>query len=429
MNTYNCVIVGTGPAGLGCAFELLEKNPSIKILMIDSAKISSGGLRNDCKMNFTFPVGFPYDYWDKDTAHYYLNKVESFLQPNIMHKIKIDTYKNRASRIGVELLRIRQSHLGTDGGIKLIHELHEKLTTLGVELSFEETLIDADEKKHIAITDTRKIQYDSLVVAPGRHGFDFLRNLMARLNILYTDNTIDVGIRVETKQENYPIVLDYYDPKFIFKERVRTFCTNSGSAHVVQEKYTTSKGHVYYSVNGHAYSAKRKETGLVNFAMLRSVEFTEPIASGQDYAEYLAQLAMLAGGGHPIMQRVGDFRLGKRSTAEAMNTDLYDFKPTLPSATPGDISLAMPAKFLQSIWKAMKRLDTIIPGVLHPSTIMYYPEIKLYANKPQFKNEWFMAADDIYLIGDGAGTSRGITGAWASGIRAAKGIQKKREEQ
>ncbi|OJF77680.1 MAG: pyridine nucleotide-disulfide oxidoreductase [Treponema sp. CETP13] len=422
MEKYDCIIVGTGPAGLGCAFELLEKSPSTKLLMIDSSKISSGGLRNDCKMNFTFPVGFPYDYWNKETADFYLRKVENFLKPQILEKMKVDTYENRANKIGVTLLKIRQSHLGTDGGVKLIHELIERLQNKGVSISFEEALISTDKTKHIALTNKRYIEYDSLVIAPGRHGFDFLRKFMTETGITFSDNSIDVGIRIETKQEHYPIVADYYDPKFFFNERVRTFCTNSGSAHVVQEKYTTSDGHIYYSVNGHAYSTKMKPTGLVNFAMLRSVEFTEPLASGQDYAEYLGQLAMLTGGGHPIMQRVGDFRLNKRSTEESLNKDLYDFEPTLKSATPGDISLAMPSKFLKSIWKAMKRLDTIIPGILHPSTIMYYPEIKLYANKPKFKNECFMATDDIYLIGDGAGTSRGITGAWASGMRAAEGI-------
>jgi uncharacterized FAD-dependent dehydrogenase len=136
----------------------------------------------------------------------------------------------------------------------------------------------------------------------------------------------------------------------------------------------------------------------------------------------LGQLVMLMGGGKPIMQRVGDFRLGKRSRRESFTGDLYDFEPTLKECTPGDISLAIPAKILRHIWRSMKLLDTIVPGVLHPSTIMYYPEIKLYANRPQFIDTYFQARKDIYLIGDGAGTSRGIVAAWASGIRAAKGI-------
>ncbi len=421
MEKFDCIIVGSGPAGLGAAFALLEKNSNTKILILETAKISSGGLRNDCKMNFTFPVGFPYEYWTTDSASAYLDKVEKFLKPNIMDKVNVDTYTKRAERIGVTLLQIRQSHLGTDGGIRLIKELTAELEKKGVSQCFGETMLKANKEAKVITTDKREIGYKNLILAPGRHGFDFLRNVMHDLGISYTDNSIDVGVRIETREEHYPIVKDYYDPKFMFPEKTRTFCTNSNAAHVVQERYEGKHG-TYYSVNGHAFSEDRPSTGLVNFAMLRSVSFTEPLASGQDYAEYLGSLAMLTGGGHPIMQRVGDFRLGKRTTSKGLNTDLYDFEPTLKSATPGDISLAMPAKFLQSIWKALKKLDTIIPGILHPSTIMYYPEIKLYANKPVFLNEYFMAEEDIYLIGDGAGTSRGITAAWASGMRAVDGI-------
>lgn len=420
----DCLITGSGPAGLGAAFALLETKPDLNIVLIESQEISSGGLRNDCKMNFTFPVGFPLEYWTIDQAEPYLTRIEQFLQPDILDKVNLTTYEKRAEKIGVQLLNIRQSHLGTDGGIKLIKRLISDLYDKGVTISFGETLISTDETAHIAITNKQEISYKSLIVAPGRHGFDFLRKFMEKTCIPYKDNSIDVGVRLETREEHYPIVRDYYDPKFLFPENTRTFCTNSGSAHVVQEKYTSSKGDVYYSVNGHAYSDKLKPTGLVNFAMLRTVAFTEPIASGQDYAEYLGSLAMLTGGGHPIMQRVGDFRMRIRSTTSNLNSDLYDFEPTLKSATPGDISLAMPSKFLDSIWRAMKRLDTIIPGLMHPSTIMYYPEIKLYANKPVFINNYFMSAQDIYLVGDGAGTSRGITGAWASGMRAAEGILK-----
>ncbi len=209
--------------------------------------------------------------------------------------------------------------------------------------------------------------------------------------------------------------------KFHFPVKVRTFCTNSGNAHVVQEKYRTIHNELYYSVNGHAYSPDREANGLANFAMLKTVRLTEPLVSGQQFAENLGIQAMLMGGGRPLMQRVGDFRLGKRSKGESFNADLYDFQPTL-KACPGDLSLAMPSKILRDIWKSMKLLDTIVPGVLHPSTIMYYPEIKLYANKPRFMDNRFRVARDIYFAGDGAGTSRGITAAWASGIRAAEGM-------
>ena len=224
------------------------------------------------------------------------------------------------------------------------------------------------------------------------------------------------------REQYYPIVRDYYDPKFLFPQKVRTFCTNSGKAYVVKEKYAGRSGRDYFSINGHAFSEKGKASGLVNFALLKTVRFTEPLASGQEFAEMLGLQATLMGGGQPLMQRVGDFRLGKRSKKEGFSGDLYDFEPTLASCTPGDLALAMPAKILRAIWKSMKLLDTIIPGVLHPSTIMYYPEIKLYGNRPRFLDESFQARPGIWMIGDGAGTSRGITAAWASGIRAAEGI-------
>jgi len=422
MDTFDCLIVGTGPAGLGAAFHLSDRHPGIKILLLDKEGMTTGGLRNDCKMNFTFPIGFPCEYWDRKKADEMITLVKEHLHPRIMPKHNIAIYQQRAQRLGVELIEIKQSHLGTDGGIVLINELMAQIQTRDIEVSLRETMEDIDAERYVAITDKREISYKKLILAPGRQGFSFLQTIMDKLGIPYVDNIVDIGIRVETREEYYPIVRDYYDPKFLFPDRARTFCTNSGKAFVVKEKYQNQSGKHYFSVNGHAFSEKRNGNGLVNFALLKTVGLTQPLASGHTYGEMLGQVVMLMGGRKPIMQRVGDFRLGKRSKEESFNKDLYDFEPTLMGSTPGDISLAMPAKILRVIWKSMKLLDTIVPGVMHPSTIMYYPEIKLYANKPQFLDDYFQAAKDVYTIGDGAGTSRGIIAAWASGIRAAIGI-------
>jgi uncharacterized FAD-dependent dehydrogenase len=424
MESYDVVIIGSGPAGLGAAFEILARRPHGSLLVIDKSQYSSGGLRNDCKMNFTWPIGFPEHCWTEAQASEYLSRVEAFLRPAIMEKRNIDVYARRAEKIGVRLLEVRQAHLGTDGGLELIKRLVAELGRLGAAVSLGERVLSIDASARVLSTDRREIAYRDLIVAPGRGGFDFLREVMTEAGVDYRDNVVDVGIRIETRQERYPVVRDYYDPKFLFPKKTRTFCTNSGAAHVVQEKYEEREGDAWYSVNGHAWSvaASRPANGLVNFAMLKTVTLTEPLASGQDYARMLGRQAALLGGGKPIMQRVGDFRLGKRSFREAFCGDLYDFEPTLPSATPGDIGLCAPAKVLRALWSAMKSLDTIVPGLLHPSTIMYYPEIKLYANRPAFADDNFRALPGLYLVGDGAGTSRGITAAWASGLRAADGI-------
>lgn len=425
MDQYDVIVVGTGPAGMGAAFSILKRKKGASILMIDKMPFSTGGMRNDCKMNFTFPIGFPEEYWEKDEADKYLDEVTEFLQPNILPKTNLATYQARAERLGCSLLEIKQTHLGTDGGLALIKVLQAQLQEMGVTLLLKEEMISIDNKNKKIITNNREIGYKTILIAPGRQGFHFLQSIMEELEVPFVDNIVDVGIRVETRIEHYPIVKDYYDPKFYFKEKVRTFCTNSGNAHVVKERYSTSRGDTWFSVNGHAYAAdENKNNGLVNFAILKTVKFTEPLSSGQQYAEHLGLMASLMGNGKPLMQRVGDFRLGRRSREASFNDDLYDFKPSLKDASPSDISLAMPSKILRYIWSGMKNLDTIVPGILHPSTIMYYPEIKLYANKPQYKDNHFQVAESVFFAGDGAGTSRGITGAWASGIRASEGMIK-----
>lgn len=430
MSHFDLICIGSGPAAIGCVQEVLKKSPEKKILIIEENAMSSGGLRNDCKMNWTFPVGFPDAYWTRESAEPFLSNARDFFVARgseIKSKGDLSKYIQKASRLGVNLLNIEQSHLGTDGGIKLIHSIVEEFQSKGVEFLFNTKFTDYTKKDDVievswTSENPGSATCSDLLIAPGRHGFETVKEVMASHNLLSNDNFIDIGVRVETSHDNYRIVDDYYDPKFIFeKHKTRTFCTNSGNARVVQEKYEGEDGETFYTVNGHAYSSETEPNGMVNFAILKSVKFTEPLASGHAFANQLANLFMLAGGGHPIYQRIEDIRLHKRSTEEGEQN--FDFQPTLKSAVPGDITLCMPSKFFNAIWATLKQLDTIVPGVLNPNTILYAPEIKFYSQAPVYKDEnTFMLEDHVFGCGDGFGTSRGITGAFASGVRVARGI-------
>jgi uncharacterized FAD-dependent dehydrogenase len=421
MPTYDndVIIVGTGPAGLGAAFHLTDVSRSLSILMVDRENICSGGLLNDCKQNYTYPIGFVVENWTREEAERLLPQVEKCLQPVFKEKTNLSVYQRRAERIGVTLLDIRQAHVGTDRSRALIRRLMGELESRGVRFMLKREVTDVFDDSTgsgVVIAGAETVRAGKVIVAPGRKGFGFLQQVMERMGVDYIDNVVDVGIRLETTVDNYPIVNDYYDPKFIFPDGVRTFCTNSGHARVVLERY-----HGFNLVNGHALSDEQAGNNLVNFAMLKTIGLKDPVRSGQQMAVFLGRLANEIGGGKPLMQRVGDFRMGRRSSAETFNEDLYSFPPSCP-VTAGDLGLAVPAKIMRHIWTAMKKLDTIVPGILHPSTIMYYPEIKMYANKPAFLDRHFRVSSNVYMVGDGAGTSRGITGAWASGIRAAEGI-------
>jgi uncharacterized protein len=416
---FDIIIVGTGPAGLGAAFHLSEHSPALSILMIDREKICSGGLLNDCKQNYTYPIGFAAENWTRDEAERLFPLVEKHLKPAIKEKQNLELYQRRAERLGTTLLDVRQAHVGTDRSRALIQRLLDELDHREVVLQLEREVTDVFDDAGgtgVVIAGSKTIRGRKVIVAPGRKGFSFLQQVMERMGIAFIDNIVDVGIRVETTMDNYSIVKDYYDPKFLFPDSVRTFCTNSGHARVVLERY-----HEFNLINGHSLSEDHAGNNLVNFALLKTIGLKNPVRSGQQMAVFLARLANEIGGGMPLMQRVGDFRMGKRSTAETFNEDLYTFPPSCP-VTAGDLGLAVPAKIMRHIWAALKNLDTIIPGVLHPSTIMYYPEIKMYANKPAFLDQHFRVSSNVYMVGDGAGTSRGITGAWAGGIRVAEGI-------
>ncbi|PKL13071.1 MAG: pyridine nucleotide-disulfide oxidoreductase, partial [Spirochaetae bacterium HGW-Spirochaetae-8] len=214
MDMYDVVIVGSGPAGMGAAFELAQNRPDLSVLIVDQENFSTGGMRNDCKMNFTYPIGFPEEYWSREQADHYLEKVTAFLKPEILPKSNIEIYQKRADRLGCRLLEIRQSHLGTDGGLKLIKKLLAELNSLGIALALGETMLSVDEVAQVIVTDKRDIGYRALLIAPGRKGFHFLQMMLQSLGVPFVDNIVDIGIRVETRIDHYPIVRDYYDPKF-----------------------------------------------------------------------------------------------------------------------------------------------------------------------------------------------------------------------
>jgi uncharacterized FAD-dependent dehydrogenase len=236
-----------------------------------------------------------------------------------------------------------------------------------------------------------------------------------------THGPIDIGVRVEVPATVYETVTKVSrDPKFhiqtkTFKDFVRTFCTNE-RGWVMEERYDNHVG-----VNGQ--SLRGKKSPNTNFALLAHIELTQPVTDTTAYGRSIAYLATTIGGGRPLLQRLGDLRAGRRSTWERIGQG--SVVPTLNSVTPGDISMALPGRIVTDILDGLERLDKVAPGVASDSTLLYAPEVKFYAMKIKVDRNMETNVPNLFVAGDGAGLSRGIVAAAATGLLAARGILKK----
>ena len=174
------------------------------------------------------------------------------------------------------------------------------------------------------------------------------------------------------------------------------------------------------TVNGHSYA--NRSSSNTNFALLMSTTFTEPFREPIAYGKYLARLANILSGG-VLVQRLGDLLAGQRSTTARIERGLV--QPTLKNATPGDLSFALPYRHLTGILEMRQAMDKMVPGVASRHTLLYGVEVKFYSCRPQLSPILETQVNNMFTAGDGAGISRGLIQASASGIVVAREIQRR----
>jgi len=439
MDAYHVLIIGSGPAGLFAAMEL-ERRGIERIAIVDRLPYTAGGLQNDGKLNFDYRVGIDLDELklDRNSAERLMEEIRqvftrfpkcrqvTFIDQNE----KIEALGNIAQEHGAQFIAPEQWHWGTDNGKAVVDYLRNHLKKTEFLLGTAVTAIERHDDNTYHVSGSRerkKVCYAAKVIlaAPGRSGAYWFRDVATKLNVRHNFGPIDVGIRIELSRKYYDDVTNIvYDPKFIFRtarhgDRVRTFCTNPGGR-VRTENYNSFK-----LVNGDALSGRKTEN--TNFALINTISLTEPFSDTTEFGQMIARQFFLLGGGRPIVQRVGDFREGRRSAAATFNSRTRHFELCRATyqATPGDITLGLPARIIDNLWESLKKIDKIVPGILHPSTLLYAPEIKFFDTHFITDENLETNVKGIYVAGDGTGKSRGIVGAGISGIIAAGGIARK----
>lgn len=440
---YNVVIVGAGPAGLFAALELrekgvknialLEKGPPIEARERKQVMFGVGGagLYSDGKLILSPSYGKTniLEFVSRSEGEEIVKKIEAVFRavgvkekayPRNMRRA-LDL-KNRCQRQGIDMLLVRQLHLGSDRGVVYIKTLAQKLRKIGVKIFAETEVVSFKKKgKKLAAAVTcqgEEVRGHYFLVAPGRAGNIWLTQEAQKLGLNLEYRPIEVGVRVETTKEIlHDVCQIIYEPALVFytqtyDDYVRTFCVVP-NGFVVKEKYKD-----FISLNGHAYKNKFSPNG--NFALLVKVNLSEPVTDTISYGESICHLANTIGAGRPLLQRYGDFRRRRRSTWVRLKKSFVI--PTLTEVTPGDISMALPYRVVADLEEGMEKINKIIPGVASDATLLYAPEVKFYSARLEVNNFLQTKINNFFVAGDGAGVSGNIVGAAATGIIAARGI-------
>lgn len=471
MSKYDVIIVGAGPSGYFCAYELSHKRSDLKILLIDRGKniyerkcpvlehkidkcpinskgyrgchpacsITSGfggaGAYSDGKFNITTEFGgWLTDYIQPDELMEIIKYVDginlSFGATEVLtdpDTPKVKEIERRAMSVGVKLLRSKVRHLGTEENIKILTRIYEDLAKrIDMRFSTKVTdILDTDGKvSGICLENGEKIEADYVVLGVGREGSKWLNELFEKYKIPMSQTQVDIGVRVECpNMVMEEINENLYEGKFLYKtsvgSTVRTFCSNPGG-HVVVENYEG-----VMNVNGHSYSDSKLSSPNTNFALLVSHHFEEPFKKPNEYALKVSSLANQLACGSVIVQKYGDIKLGRRSTPKRIAEGFV--RPTLHEAVPGDLALCLPYKTMRSIVEMIEVLDKITPGIATEHTLLYGVEAKYYSAHPKMDNKLEVEGiQNLYVAGDGAGLTRGLSQASACGVYIARNILEKR---
>ncbi len=468
-NRYDVIIVGAGPMGIFTAYELMVKAPNKKVLLIEqgldiytrrcpilekkitkcpknkegesgcypSCSLTAGfggsGAYSDGKFNITSEFGgWMTDYLSDEQVLDLIKYVDSI---NLAHgapdevtnphtKEVLDIEK-RGIANGLKLLRSEVRHLGTEVNLQVLKNIYEELRK-SVDFAFKtkvkDIVVEDSTIKGIILDNDSIIDAEYVVLGVGRSGSEWLSKTLSSHGIVFTNNKVDIGVRVETND----IIMDeinthLYEGKFIYNTSVgttvRTFCSNP-SGHVVIENH-----HGTMVCNGHAYNDIKLGSKNTNFALLVSHEFDSPFNDPNEYAIEISKLANKLSGGSVIVQKYGDIKKGRRSTKRRIDEGFV--KPTLKEAVPGDLGLVLPYNTMKSLIEMIEALDAVTPGIANDHTLFYGVEAKFYSDRPEVNDKFETKIKNLYVGGDGAGITRGLAQAGANGVWVARDIANK----
>ena len=450
------VIIGAGPAGIFTALELIRKGSKKHITICEKGAaienrrcpksktrqcvnckpychittgFSGAGAFSDGKLSLSCEVGgdLP-SLIGEDLAQETINYADSiYLEfgadthvEGVGNSEEVKQIRSRAIQAGLKLVDCPIRHLGTEKAQEIYYAIEQYLLNNGVEILFgcecQNLILEDGVCRGVQVVrkgEELEIFAERTVVATGRRGADWLERICAEHNIAHQPGTVDIGVRVECRNEIMEKVNEVlYESKLIgypkpFKNKVRTFCQNPGGF-VSQENYDNNLA----VVNGHSY--KDLKTNNTNLSILCSHNFSVPFNQPIAYAQKVGELTNMLGAGHILVQRFGDILDGKRTWQKELAQS--NVKPTLPDAVAGDITAAMPYRAMTNIINFIQAMDHVVPGFASYETLLYSPELKFYSNRVKMDENFTTSIKGLHCLGDSSGWTRGLMMASVMGV-------------
>ena len=458
------LIIGAGPAGIFTALELLRRGYKGHITMVEKGRsvekrhcpkaetgkcmhckpychittgFSGAGAFSDGKLSLSCEVGGELptlvgEELAQQTIEYadsiYLEFGADTHVEGVSDPDRVKEIRRRAIGAGLKLVDCPIRHMGTEKAQNIYFAIQQYLEHNGVELIFDQECRDLVIENNVcrgAVISDRKTEYTieagRTIVATGRRGADWLETLCAEHGIAHQPGTVDIGVRVEVRNEIMETVNEVlYESKLIgypapFKNKVRTFCQNPGGF-VSQENYDNGLA----VVNGHSFKERKSEN--TNLAILCSHNFNVPFNQPIAYAQKVGELTNMLANGQILVQRYGDILDGKRTWQRELARS--NVRPTLPDAVAGDITAAMPYRAMLNIINFIKAVDQVVPGFASYETLLYSPELKFYSNRVKMDEHLNTNVGNLHCLGDSSGWTRGLMMASIMGVLMAREIMK-----
>jgi uncharacterized FAD-dependent dehydrogenase len=435
------IIVGAGPAGLFCAYELARHGIKSKIIdrgkKVQERRRDLKGLNQhgviDPDSNYCFGEGGAGTYSDGKlyTRSHKRGDVRDILEILALHGAPTD------------ILRDARPHVGSNRLPKVITAMREHLEKRGVEFIFEarvtNILLEANKAFGVKLADNKEICGQAVVIATGHSARD-IYELAEQIGIDLAPKPFAVGVRIEHPQ---PLINAIQYGSFAAHPKLRaaayalaytpqdgrgafSFCMCPGGFIVPA---STNYGELV--VNG--MSLSRRDSPFANSGLvvavrvedLQKLKLSGPLA-GLEIQKRIEQAAWNAGAGALCApaQRATDF------VARKLSTDLpqSSYQPGLRSADVFQILDSSGLPLASRLSDALKAFDKKMPGYLTSEAVLVGVESRSSSPVRMLRDAESLQSNiaRLYPCGEGAGYAGGIVSAAMDGIRVARALMPKK---